>query len=136
MGVKPTDLAGAWRYDREIEDRLAGETSRIEGEAQFATDVDGRIAWRETGEWARPHGPVRVHRNLWLEDRAGEWWVTFEDGRDFHPWTSAEPVEHPCGRDVYTGRVTPGPDQDHWSLEWVASGPEKDYTMRTAYTRA
>ncbi|RPF21134.1 DUF6314 family protein [Myceligenerans xiligouense] len=107
---------------------------------------------------------------------AGDWRVTFEDGRDFHPWT-ALPVEHACGRDLYEGRVTPGsrtpnarpdagaagpvtgparPANDParlatgrtstadgdplsgtptWSIRWRVTGPAKDYTMVTRYSR-
>lgn len=136
MTLDPTHLLGSWRFDREIEDRLAGETTRIEGRAEFSVVDDGRIRWHESGEWARPTGTVPVQRTLWIEPRTEGWFVTFEDRRDFHPWTTDHDVEHPCGRDTYVGTVTPGADREHWSLEWLCTGPEKDYTMRTTYARA
>ncbi|MDN5894080.1 MAG: DUF6314 family protein, partial [Nocardioides sp.] len=135
VALEPTDLAGAWEFTRRIDDRLAVETTNITGNARFTTGDDARVKWEERGVWERPTGPVPVQRTLWIEPRDGGWFVTFEDGRDFHTWTTDRTVEHPCGSDTYRGVVTPGVDESRWTLEWVARGPEKDYTMRTSYTR-
>jgi hypothetical protein len=76
-------------------------------------------------------------------DAASGWRVTFEDGRDFHPWTAGA-VEHLCGRDLYAGGVAvppdlspsdPTPSDLSWELTWRVTGPEKDYTMHTTYAR-
>lgn len=86
----------------------------------------------------------------------GDWRVTFEDGRDFHPWT-ARPVEHACGHDLYEGHVETKPatglprtttapaggrtttdagTDAGWTIRWRVTGPAKDYTMLSHYSRA
>lgn len=121
------------------------------GEATFTPEPDGRIRWAEHGtlRWADQATPVT--RTLFLlRDRPGHagphldpaeshWRVTFQDGRDFHPWT-ARPVEHPCGPDLYTGHVEMPEHSDHipapadWTVRWRVTGPEKDYTMVSRYS--
>ncbi len=77
-----------------------------------------------------------MSRTLFIERAGGEWAVHFEDGRLFHPWAVGRWVDHPCAPDHYRGLVeTDGEPVTGWSVEWRASGPEKDYVMTTQHTR-
>ena len=67
----------------------------------------------------------RFERHLRLEQRAGDWWVCFADGRPFHPWRSGEFV-HPCADDLYRGRLSLDPaEPDLFELVWEVTGPAK-----------
>lgn len=136
----PLVLLGRWHLDRVIEDRLARERLVVEGEALLERYDDGRVRWHEEGSLRGSSFPdgTPVHRTLWVcppDDHTATWWVTFEDGRRFHPWSPGVDVEHPCGADVYRGLVEV-PDPNHrWSVVWHSAGPRKDYTTTTAYRR-
>ena len=129
----PATLLGSWNFTRVIDDRLAGE-SRVDGRLLLTEVEAGRIRWEESGRWHQPTGDVDVRRGLWLE-RVGEdgWWVRFEDGRDFHPWSPGESVTHPCSPDTYVGLVQ-GVGK-RWVIRWDVTGPSKDYTMTTELSR-
>ncbi|MCW2761102.1 MAG: hypothetical protein JWR85_1303 [Marmoricola sp.] len=131
----PRSLLGTWQLARTIEDRLVGEQSLVDGTLELTEVSADRIRWREQGHWHRAAGDVEVHRSLWLarDDPAGEWWVRFEDERDFHPWTPGDPVVHPCGADTYSGVVRGTPQQ--WTVLWDVTGPGKDYLMSTELSR-
>lgn len=133
-GTDPRDLAGTWRFDRDVEDRL-GPTRRVHGTTTIVVEDAGRVRWNETGTMTWDGGETPVFRNLVVKRRPGGWWVTFEDGSDFHPWSVGEQVVHPCGADTYEGRIEVDSD-DAWTVVWVVSGPAKDYTMTTRLTRA
>ena len=76
---------------------------------------------------------VPVSRTLFVDRTDGVWAVHFEDGRLFHPWTVGERVDHPCAPDHYRGLVeTDGDPVTRWTVEWQATGPEKDYVMTTS----
>lgn len=143
--AEPTDLLGRWRLDRWIDVDRTGERWCVAGEAELARTTDGRVRWSEHGELRRRDGgsrvapdPTPVRRLLWVEHRGDGWWVTFEDGRDFHPWVVDQQLRHPCGPDLYLGwitvsvfaRVDPG-----WTVTWRCRGPDKDYRMHTRHTR-
>jgi len=132
----PTALLGTWVLDRAIEDRRAGERHRVAGTLELSADAPDRISWTESGTCHHPGGPVEVSRQLWLERTPGsgeDWWVRFEDGRDFHPWRPGQDVVHPCAPDTYRGRVTGTPAG--WEITWDVTGPAKDHTLRTRLTR-
>jgi hypothetical protein len=145
--VDPLLLVGTWDFSRQIDDHRDGAEYAASGRAELAPEGDGRIRWAEHGTLRWSAGTTPVSRTLFLVrdgDTAGSpsgWRVTFEDGRDFHPWTAGA-VEHLCGRDLYRGGVevphelSRSPEQDRsWELTWRVRGPEKDYTMRTVYSR-
>lgn len=129
----PRLLVGRWRLHRVIDDRRAGERSVVTGELLISPDQDG-LLWQESGRWERAAGAVDVRRTLHLTHAPAEsrWWVCFEDGRPFHPWAPGEQVVHPCGRDTYTGHVSG--DLRGWNVDWLVTGPEKDYTMTSQLT--
>ncbi|MBL0885781.1 DUF6314 family protein [Myceligenerans indicum] len=146
--MDPARLLGTWDFRREVHDRLTGTDYAATGEATFTAEGAGRVRWAENGtlRWADRSTPVT--RTLFLTPRrpgaappgsataAPGWWVTFEDGRDFHPWT-ARPVEHVCGRDLYRGSVEPASPTGAphaWTVRWHVTGPAKDYTMVSRYS--
>ncbi|MRK00925.1 hypothetical protein GEV27_05260 [Aeromicrobium sp. S22] len=131
----PTSLIGAWTMSRTIDDRLKAEQSTVEGTTELALGADGRVRWSEQGSLRTGELVLAVSRVLFVELRDGEWFVTFEDGRDFHPWAPGDEVVHPCAADTYVGRVEVV-DPDRWTVRWDVTGPAKDYTMRTTLTRA
>ena len=67
--------------------------------------------------------------------RSDAWFVIFDDGRDFHPWVTGERVEHPCGADLYRGRIDVDATGRRWTVEWDVTGPTKDYTLSSVLTR-
>jgi hypothetical protein len=126
----PRTLLGGWRLSRTIEDRHAGQTHRVHGRLQLDVVTDDRIHWHEAGLWHQPNGDVEVERTLWLVLEADDrWWVRFEDGREFHPWSPGAPVVHDCSPDTYRGVVAG--DAHRWTVRWDVNGPRKDYTMTT-----
>lgn len=138
--MEPLWLVGTWDFWREVHDHRDGAEYTARGEATFSAGADGRVRWSEHGTLTWAAGSTSVSRTLFLvrgphDDDAAGWRVTFEDGRDFHPWTVGA-VEHLCGRDLYEGGVqVPRAPAPSWDLTWRVTGPEKDYTMHTRYTR-
>lgn len=84
-----------------------------------------------------------MYRTLKIVRRGDEWIVTFDDGRYFHPWSPGEQVKHPCGADLYTGRIDIERAHDprarpvmRWTTTWTVTGPSKNYTMTTIFTNS
>jgi hypothetical protein len=130
--VLPTDLVGTWTLTRVVDDRLAGERRHVVGTATLSLESPDRVRWSEEGTMTWGGRSVEVGRTLYVERGDGGWFVYFSDGRPFHPWSVGSAVEHPCGRDLYAGRISG--DAERWTVEWRASGPEKDYVMTTVHT--
>jgi hypothetical protein len=130
-GLEPEALIGTWRLARTIEDRR-DEDSTLTGVLELAEDEPGLIRWEERATWHRSAGDVEVTRGLQLVLTGDGWWVRFDDGRDFHPWSPGEPVVHDCAPDTYRGQVSGTPDR--WTVVWEVSGPAKAYTMTTVLT--
>lgn len=133
--LDPLELVGTWILARHIVDRRAGDESSVDGTTTLTRQDDGRVRWAESGTLTRWGVDVPVTRVLFVEKRQGGWFVTFEDGRDFHPWTPGTVVQHDCAPDLYTGTIH-RVDGERWSVEWEVSGPGKDYTMNSVLTRA
>lgn len=130
----PTALLGAWTFTRVIDDHLAGDEKRVVGRCEIAEADRGRIRWSEEGTLYSSGMELPVSRTSYIEPRGDGWFVTFEDGRDFHPWSPGEAVVHPCGADLYAGQIdVPGPDG--FTVRWRVTGPSKDYTMTTVLAR-
>jgi hypothetical protein len=129
----PLDLLGRWTLERTIEDRREDETLHVTGTTTLTAESPDRVCWSEEGTLVRAGGArVPVTRTLYVVRRDDGWWVTFEDGRDFHPWRPGATVDHPCAPDHYRGRVdVPADPALGWTVTWEVSGPHKDYTMRT-----
>lgn len=138
--VTPLDLLGTWDLVREVDDRLAGERRDVRGTATLAPEAPDRVRWREEGTMRWGGRSVPVSRTLYVVLVDDHWWVQFADGRPFHPWAVGEQVHHPCAPDTYVGVISvlgvhlDGDPVDRWSVEWRATGPEKDYVMRTVHS--
>lgn len=130
--LDPRTLTGTWRLERIIVDHRNAEELRVEGIVDLTAQADRRIRWTESGTLHRRGAELAVSRTLFIEQRvieqrADAWFVTFEDGSDFHPWEPGHEVEHPCAADLYVGRIDGSPER--WTVEWRVTGPAKDYVM-------
>lgn len=132
----PIALSGRWQFERTITDRVVHEESRVVGHTELTCEASDRIRWSEKGTLHWRDKAIPVSRVLFLQLRGRDWFVTFDDGREFHPWAPGEAVEHECGADLYRGHIdSSGPGLRRWNVEWHVSGPQKDYTMTTLLTR-
>ena len=132
--MSPTDLVGAWSLERTVDDRLGVEQLTVSGSLVLTADGPDRVAWHESGRLSRPGRPdVAVTRSL-LVVRREAWWVLFDHGGDFHPWSPGEWVDHPCGADHYRGLVDLDGLPGWWQVTWQVAGPAKDYTMNSRLT--
>lgn len=132
----PLALTGTWTFERVISDHAAHEEHHVTGTTELVAEGPDRVRWSESGVMAWRDTEIPVSRTLFLTLRDDGWFVTFDDGRDFHPWTPQTEVEHLCGNDLYVGRIdvlTGGPAR--WTVEWNVTGPAKNYTMTTVLTR-
>ena len=150
MHLDPHALVGEWNFERTIVDRRADVTKRVAGTTTIEGADGSRLRWYESGTLFDGDLELPVYRTLFIERHAGDWAVTFEDGREFHDWAPGDDVEHLCGADIYRGRIDIDIDIDidiaieeaaadsqaSWSVEWTVTGPSKDYTMTTHLTRA
>lgn len=129
----PTDLLGEWAFTRRIDDRAGRRRGTVSGSSTLELEPDGRVRWSEEGKLVWPgEAPLPVRRTLRVEPRDEGWFVTFEDGSEFHPWRPGQVVEHPCRADLYRGLIhEPAAGSRGWSVVWECVGPGKDYTMTT-----
>lgn len=136
MAIGLADLEGRWRLDRRIEDRRAGLTGHLVGEAVWRRDGD---IWRqeETGLLRYGAGaPMRADRVYLWRAEGGGFAVFFDDGRPFHRWAPGAPAaRHHCAPDVYDVaydlRAWPV-----WTQTWRVTGPRKDAVITSRFSRA
>lgn len=134
MTIEPTDLLGTWVLNRLVDDLRAGERRDVRGTATLVLESPDRVRWTEEGLMTWADQSVPVGRTLYVDRRAGSWYVHFADGRPFHPWAVGQPVDHPCSPDHYRGLVTTeGDPVTAWTVEWHAVGPDKHYRMTTRH---
>lgn len=134
----PRDFEGEWQITRDITDRKAGQTWRLEGRAVLEAQGDDRLLYTESGTLRFGDGTpmAATRRYLWQFTPEGVK-MLFEDGKPFHSFVPEGYVtgsEHPCGEDVYRVRYDfiPWP---RWRSVWLVTGPRKDYTSITEFTR-
>ncbi len=113
-------------------DRRLELSGSFTGTAVIERDEDG-YSWRETGTVSWDGRSAPAFRNLALRIEEGRWWMTFADGRPFHPWRLDEPVVHPCAADTYRGRLTL--DGDRLRVLWDVTGPTKQHRIITTHRR-
>ncbi|WP_026909715.1 DUF6314 family protein [Patulibacter minatonensis] len=134
-----TFLPGVWQIDRQVHDGRAREDGRFTGTATFLLQDQG-LSWVERGTLRLGTFEGSATRTMAIVPaRSGPapWEVRFDDGRPFHPLDlrgGSCPVDHPCGEDHYAGWVR----VEHEGLmvvSWRVTGPTKDHTILTRYTR-
>lgn len=134
MVPRLSDFEGAWGVARHIRPNGAAE-GWFSGRCSFVRE-GAALAYREVGELhLEGHEPMKAERRyIWRRGGAGIA-VDYADGRPFHSFDPADPVaEHVCPPDIYKVRYDFS-NWPEWRAEWVVSGPRKDYTMHTVYTR-
>jgi hypothetical protein len=140
---KLSDFIGRWRIERRIEDRHMAGTGLFEGAALFVADGQG-LAYEEAGELRLPAGAgmKSTRRYLWRQDAPEAIDVLFEDGSDFHRIETGREVVtawHDCMPDTYEVSYNFSRFRDEtpsWRAIWQVTGPRKDYTMITDYSKA
>lgn len=135
----PRALLGRWRFERVVDDRRARDVVHVRGTTTLTEEGVG-VRWAEEGVLRRGDLELPVSRVLHLVPGEAGWEVTFEDGREFHPWAPGDEVVHLCGADTYRGRVQVEPGEGDgeasaWSVVWQVAGPAKDYEMVTRLRR-
>lgn len=123
-------LVGTWRLDRTVLDRRSGLRGCVHGTLTVGSDG----SWLESGTFRWDGRVVPVSRHLALRILDGEWWMTFADGRPFHPWRPHSWVTHPCGADLYRGFVALGPQR--MRIVWEVAGPAKDQRLVSVFRPA
>jgi hypothetical protein len=131
----PTNVVGDWRIARDVIDFRADVRGSFEGRLVVAADATGYV-WAESGmlRWGQRTSPAM--RKLRLQLMEAGWWMTFDDGRPFHPWKPNCEVVHRCGQDIYTGMIryrTATPHQIE--IAWDVTGPGKRYRLASRYRR-
>jgi hypothetical protein len=130
--ILPGDLSGNWTFRRRLGDLVTGQF----GSARGTLEVDaGRRSWAEQGrlDWnGRRAAVTRTMRFLPVD---GEWWMTFADGRPFHPWRLGEVLEHRCRADVYRGVLAVDDGPGRLRICWDVVGPGKHQRIVTRYDR-
>lgn len=74
-----------------------------------------------------------MRRTTYLGLLDGSAWMTFEDGRPFHPWLPGAVLEHRCGADLYVGRIDVAAGA--MRTTWRVTGPAKDQLLVTDLAR-
>lgn len=134
-------LAGAWTIRREI----IGAGARFSGEAAFRPLDDGRLAYAEHGRLDLPDGTsLKGEQSYFFTPADDGFAVHFDETppRLFHDVSLqvladggfAGEATHLCVDDIYSSRYLFLPDGS-FETTHVVSGPKKDYTVRSIYTR-
>ena len=133
-------LIGSWSFDRVIESQAT-----MQGIATFTPLDSGRLAYRERGCLKLANGTeVQAEREYFFSNSGGGFKVFFREDppRLFHEislsassgGTLSGHARHLCNRDDYQSAYMFLPDGT-FVVRHVVSGPRKDYTMSTTYTR-
>lgn len=133
QSTAPDALIGRWSLQRRLQDRPSGRFGRAEGVLTVSADDFG-TRWAERGRLTLGEYTGEFTRTLFTRQVDGRWWMTFHDGRPFHPWQPGLRVEHPCRDDLYRGGVWII-DPDRFRMWWDVSGPNKSQRIFTRLTR-
>jgi hypothetical protein len=136
--VQPHNLVGTWSIERDLYDQTADVRGSFSGRLVVAVGGSG-FDWHESGSLIWGGRELPVFRDLGIRLLDGEWWMTFADGRPFHPWRVDTSVEHPCAEDMYRGliSVTAGTAErpTGLSIRWDVTGPQKDQLIVSRLNR-
>ncbi|MBR0749051.1 hypothetical protein JQ582_34490 [Bradyrhizobium japonicum] len=133
-------LTGSWSFNRVIEAQAT-----MQGIAVFTPLDGGRLAYREQGHLKLANGTiVQAEREYVFSNSGGGFKVFFREDppRLFHEISLSASsggelsgrARHLCGHDDYQSAYMFRPDGT-FVVRHVVSGPRKDYTMNTTYTR-
>jgi Family of unknown function (DUF6314) len=133
-------LAGSWSFDRVIEGQAT-----MRGIATFTALERDSLAYREQGELRLLNGTeLRAEREYIFSrsDRGFEVFFKENPPRLFHEIALANragrgmsgDATHLCNLDTYRSTYMFLPD-GRFVIRHVVSGPRKDYTMTTTYSR-
>lgn len=130
------DLIGPWTMARVIEDHRAGLIGHFDGEATWSPDEAGLI---QTEVGVLTYGaaaPMQATRRYLWRAQGIDLAVFFDDGRPFHlvPEEGCEAL-HDCPPDTYRVRYSFA-TKDAFSTVWNVTGPRKNATLTTHFTRA
>ena len=129
---------GTWSIVRELHDRATGGRGTFLGTLAITADAAG-FRWDEAGRLTWDQRELPAYRRHRLRRQDGGWWLSFEDGRAFHPWVIGTPVIHPCRADTYRGLLTAVADETAkvtaLRIRWDVRGPTKDHLIVSHLTR-
>ena len=130
-------LAGSWQIERQIKDRRTGRMTSFYGQAEFEAADDVALDYSENGWLDTGTRTLKAsQRYHWSFDEGGAG-VWFADGRPFHRVViayGAASAQHDCPPDLY--RVAYAFEAaHHWRQTWHVTGPRKDYTLESLFTR-
>ncbi len=135
-------LLGAWVIRRTLDDRRRGAQGHFEGRATFMPGEGGALAYREEGCLELGGFETLAHQSYLYAfpatHRAHRAEVRFADGRAFHALDLRDGLwsaEHVCAADLYRGRFR-ALAPDRWSVLWTVTGPRKDQSLESLFTRA
>jgi hypothetical protein len=131
---EPNELSGRWSFRRRLMDYRAGTGGSATGLLTISAGPDGP-RWHEVGNLTWAGQQLAITRTMGFTHVDGEWWVTFEDGRPFHPWHLGSPVTHPCAADTYFGRLHLDAGDTRLRIVWDVTGPTKHQRILTRYLR-
>ncbi len=126
------ELVGQWRLQRRLVDRRTSTFGRVEGRLTIEAG-SARLRWVEAGQLTWAEQCLTVSREYGLEFIDGQWWMTFADGRLFHPWTPGQVVRHDCVDDLYVGLVQVSAAR--MRTVWDVTGPAKHQRIVTRFER-
>lgn len=135
-----TKLIGPWSFDRVVE-----RQATVQGIAIFTPLDSGRLIYREQGYLKLANGTtMQAEREYVFSDSDGGFKVFFREDppRLFHEISLSASsggalsgyASHLCKCDDYRSAYMFLPDGT-FVVRHVVSGPRKDYTMNTIYTR-
>lgn len=119
-----------------IEDRLADQRGIFTGIAAF-TGEGPTLLYSEDGTLTLGQNTMQASRRYGWQIDGSKVRVTHEFGEPFHDFiiiNDMATAAHLCGDDTYYGEYKfyfP----DRWQVVWTVSGPRKDYTSTTLYSR-
>ncbi|MGQ4273222.1 DUF6314 family protein [Terrihabitans sp. B22-R8] len=132
-------LEGSWRLDR-----VVAPAGTLSGTADFSLRSDGGLDYQERGDLVLPHGTFAAERRYRFDPEDDGFSVHFADAapRLFHRVRLSRTDEgsligeapHRCGRDLYVTAYRFASDGTFTIVNSV-TGPNKDYTVTSAYTR-
>ena len=131
--MDPHDLIGVWSLRRILVDRRSATTGRVDGLLVLDAAGEG-VRWSESGRLQWMGQTLPVSRVYGLAQQSDGWWMTFEDGRPFHPWRPGRPVVHDCAEDVYRGVVDVTTARIR--TVWDVTGPAKSQRIVTRFERS